>query len=182
MAGFRDCKGAEWQIEFDALMLERIRNETNIDLADVTGGGYEAIGAVPDQAAACGDVTKLVRVLRIICESAWQAKAISGDAFSKLIRGESIATARAAILGGAADFFPASEWSAILLNLGKRATFRKSLTDLSLAAPLLEQMDRLPKEARDVAMELASGGSQTLAPAAGSASGPDATPSNVAGS
>jgi len=182
MASFRDCKGVEWQVEFDALVFERIRDETKIDLADVTGGGFEAIGAVPDQAAACGDVTKLVRVLRIICEPAWQAKALSGDAFSKLIRGESIATARAAILGGAADFFPANEWSAILLNLGKRATFRKSLTDLALAAPLLEQMDRLPKEARDAAMALASGGLQTLESAAGSASGPDATQSSAVGS
>lgn len=139
MSKFTDASGNEWSIEFDCFVLDKVRKESEVDLAEVSAGGLLAVER---------DVTALGRVLVVAVEEQRSQRGMSPRDFLKVIRGDALSRAREAVLDALADFFPASEWSVMQSNL----TTRKNQPDitpeqLTLAAGFLK-MD--PSVQRDV--------------------------------
>jgi len=165
---FSDARGDEWTIAFDCFLLDRVRKEAEVDLADVSAGGLLSVER---------DVTALGRVVAVACDEQWKARGRTAREFSRGIRGEALTRARGAVMEALADFFPASEWSAMQSSLRNRKN-KPNVTpeELQLAAGFL-RMD--PEVQRDVMhliqQEMTSGNSQSL-PDAPYASSPDAMP------
>jgi hypothetical protein len=111
MSVFRDSNGDEWRVYLDAFTLADIKKECGIDLADITAGGWHAVAT---------DASAVGRVLAVVCQDEIKARKSNGRQFAKLIRGEAIEAGRKALTDEGADFFPASEWSAIRSNSLKR--------------------------------------------------------------
>ena len=155
MSKFTDASGKEWSIEFDCFVLDKVRKESEVDLADVSAGGLLAVER---------DVTALGRVLVAVCEEQRIQRGTSPRDFLKSVRGDALTRAREAVLDALADFFPASEWSAMQSN----SQTRKSQPDLTpeqlVLASTFMKMD--PEVQRDVMkmvqQEMTDGNSQLL--------------------
>ena len=126
MSKFTDASGAEWSIDFDCFVLDKVRKESEVDLADVSAGGLLAVER---------DVTALGRVLVAVCEEQRVQRGTSPRDFLKSVRGDALTRAREAVLDALADFFPASEWSAMQSNLTTRKNRNVQMEELSELAP-----------------------------------------------
>ena len=174
MSVFRDANGDEWRVQFDAFVLAEAKKDTGVDLADLSAGGWQAVET---------DVSALGRVLAVVCGDEIRARKMTGRDFAKRIRGESIETARAALLAEGADFFPQSEWSAIRANSRKRTTMAKQTEAMSLGPkaaeilPLLEAFTRLPEGIQSQLLKSGGDTSSLLSEDSESAAGPTVTPS-----
>ena len=141
---FRDSAGAEWRIEFDAFSLEDINSELQIDLGDLTAGGWHKLATHSPTVA---------KVMAVLLRDEIKAQGLTDRQFAKRITGDAIDRARAALEAAAANFFPASEWSSIQSNLTKRketTDFRQQWTTI---APILTAIESMPLEMRQGAME-----------------------------
>jgi len=131
MAGFKDKGGNDWQVVFDAFLLDEVRKATGIDLADIAAGGWLQIET---------DSGAVGRVLAAVCKDEIKARRWTPEQFAKGIRGEAIEAGREALRVEAADFFPPSEWSAIRLNSGKRTQAREQAAEIQAAMSAMEGM------------------------------------------
>lgn len=144
MSVFRDSTGLEWPISFDCFVLEDVKKETGIDLADLSAGGWWAIE---------NDVSAVGRVLSVVCRHEITTRGLDAKTFARRIRGQSIEAARDALVSEGADFFPRSQWSALLSNLKKRRDGATATADLTALEPLLRAIELMPEEMRQGAME-----------------------------
>ena len=169
MSKFTDALGQEWRLEFDCFLLDRIEQEARVDLADLSAGGLFAV---------VRDAKALGRVLAVACDEQMKERRKPVVEFQKQIRKEAITRARKAVMDALADFFPESEWSAMLSTLTTRKNQPEMTPEqIQLAAGFLK-MD--PEVQRDVMgliqQEMADGGSLGSLPDDKSASDQDTTP------
>lgn len=141
---FRDANGNEWRVSLDAFVLDDVRKQTGVDLADISAGGWHQVES---------DAGAAVRVLAVVCGDHIRATGMSTRVFAKSMRGDAITEGRAALLSEGADFFPLSEWSAIRSNLAKRTEAQQQTTDLMTAQAILGAMAAMPAEMRAGAIE-----------------------------
>ena len=176
MSVFRDANGAEWDIQLDAFGIEDVKRDTGIDLADISASGWLAVET---------DASAVGRVLAVLCGEQIRACKSNSRAFARLVRGDAIQRGRQALLAEGADFFPASEWSAMLSNLKKRKATRDQTDQLNLLGldnatkmlPLAEAFMRLDAVTQQKLVDEAK--ASTDSPTSGdgeSASGPANTP------
>lgn len=126
---FRDRSNRDWRVEWDGLLLDDVRTQTTIDLADLSGGGLAIIET---------DAPKLVKVLAVLLREQIAGAKLSNEQFSKAIRGDVLTSAFAAVLEAAADFFPQDTWSGIQRHLTSQRTFR---TNWIKVKPLLAKLN-----------------------------------------
>ena len=77
-------------------------------------------------------ISKLVRVLAVLCGEEIRARKLTSRAFARLVRGDAIQRGRQALLDEGADFFPPTEWSEMLSNLKRRREARDQTDQLNL--------------------------------------------------
>jgi hypothetical protein len=123
--------GNDWQIVFDAFLLEDVAKATGIDLADIAAGGWLQIET---------DSGALGRALAAVCRDEIKARNWTPAQFVKGVRGAVIVAARDALREEAADFFPPSEWSAIRSNLAQRTSAREQAAGIQAAMAAMEGM------------------------------------------
>ena len=131
MASFQDAGGRDWSISFDAFMLTEIRKETEIDLADISSGGWLKVET---------DSAALGQVVAILCRDEIKQRSMTAREFIKLMRGKAIEAARKAMSVEGADFFPPSEWSAIRSNLTNRMATKNQAEQMRTAMEVMEAM------------------------------------------
>lgn len=177
MATFRDNTNRSWRVELDAFVLGELRDECQIDLADVSAAGYFALDT---------DVVSLVRALQVLCREQIQEATLSPRDFARLIAGEAIVRARGAVRGAAASFFPPDEWSSIHSRWQQRVEAAATWHSIAPMMSLLNRPD-MPARMRDAVMDVVGSELSTLATtvsptstASPFASGPAATPSSAA--
>jgi len=166
---FTDLNGKGWTIELDGLLLNDVREETGVDLADLSAGGLSAI----DQ-----DAVKLVRVMCVLCREQFAADGLTDRSFSKLIRGDALQAAFATVMGSVETFFPQTTWSEVQSAFEKQKAFNLHWTHVKpllakLNDPDMESMRPAVLNAMTEMMQI--GDSDTLEKLT-SATGPDATP------
>jgi len=151
MGKFADATGSEWTIEFDCFLLDRVRKEAEVDLADVSAGGLLSVEQ---------DVTALGRVLAVACDEQWKNRGKTAREFLKNIRGDALTRAREAVLEALADFFPASEWSAMQSGLQARKN-QPNMTpeQLQLAAGFLRMDPEVQKDVMHLIQQETNSGS-----------------------
>ena len=169
MASFQ-AGGRDWSISLDAFVLTEIRKETEIDLADISAGGWLKIET---------DSAALGQVVAVICCDEIKQRSMTPREFIKLLRGKVIEDARQALAVEGADFFPPSEWSAIRSNLKNRKTTKSQAEQMRTAMEVMESMgpdfrQGAMQEMMQIAAQAAKDGmnSQGSLPANPSASGP----------
>ena len=123
--------GNDWQIVFDAFLLEDVTKATGIDLADIAAGGWLQVET---------DSGALGRALAAVCRDEIKLRNWTPAQFVKGVRGAVIEAARQALREEAADFFPPSEWSAIRSNLAQRTSARDQATSIQTAMAAMEGM------------------------------------------
>jgi hypothetical protein len=141
LAIFKDSAGHEWRLSFDAFLLDDVRKEAGIDLADIASGGWLKVET---------DSVALGRVAAAICRDEIRERGMTSQQFVKLLRGETIDRFRQALAAEGADFFPQSEWSAIRKNLKTR---KESKTQAEQMRAAMETLDGMSPEFRQGAME-----------------------------
>lgn len=100
MSVFKDNNNREWNIKIDAPTIQAVRNELDVDLADLTGATVERLAE---------DVILLVNTLYVLCRSQAQAANISDEQFGEALIGDAIDRATAALLQAITDFFPSAK-------------------------------------------------------------------------
>lgn len=176
MSVFKDSTGQEWRILFDAFALADVEKETGVDLADVAAGGWQKVQT---------DSGVVGRILAVLCQDEIKARKLESRSFARLIRGAAIDQARAALVAEGADFFPPSEWSAMLSNLAKRKTARDQAETMQAAMAALDGMTpEFRQGAMQALMEAATtaareGISSSASLGNESVAGPDLTPLSV---
>ena len=141
MAILKQSPGHEWRLSIDAFLLDDLRKETGIDLADIASGGWLKVET---------DSVALGRVAAAVCRDEIRERGMTGQQFVKLLRGETIDRFRQALAAEGADFFPRSEWSAIRKNLKTR---KESKTQAEQMRAAMETLDGMSPEFRQGAME-----------------------------
>ena len=134
MAQFQDAGGREWGIAFDAFLLNDVRKEADIDLADIAAGGWLKVET---------DSAALGQVVAILCRDEIKQRGLTPREFIKLMRGKTIEAARKALTDEGADFFPQSEWSAIRSNCSTR---KEAKTQANQAEIMLDVVAKMPAE------------------------------------
>ncbi len=101
MAKFKDAAGELWVIELDAVVLDNVRSELDVDLVDMSAGGLAEVTS---------DAVKLFKVLAILCMDEREERNLTTDrAFAKRIKGDAIQNAIEAVVGAVEDFFPKND-------------------------------------------------------------------------
>lgn len=131
MAQFQDAGGRDWGISFDAFLLNDVRKEADIDLADIAAGGWLKIET---------DSAALGQVVAILCRDEIKQRSMTPREFIKLMRGKTIEAARKALADEGADFFPRSEWSAMLANCSTRKEAKDQAQKMQAAMAAMEGM------------------------------------------
>jgi hypothetical protein len=131
LATFKDSTGNEWRLSFDAFLLDDLRKDTGIDLADIASGGWLKVET---------DSVALGRVAAVVCRDEIQQRGMTAAQFVKLLRGDAINRFRQALAAEGADFFPQSEWSAIRKNLTTRKGSKTQAEQMRAAMDLMEEM------------------------------------------
>jgi hypothetical protein len=131
MAIFKDATGREWRVSFDAFLLDDIRKETEIDLADVASGGWLKIET---------DSVALARVAAVAFRDELKTHGLTPAQFVKQLRGDAIERVRQALIAEGSDFFPQSEWSAIRSNLKTRKESKTQAEQMRSAMEVMELM------------------------------------------
>lgn len=170
---FKDINGREWKIEWDGLLLDDVRTETGIDLADLSAGGLATI----DQ-----DAPKLVKVLSVLLREEIKAASLTDRQFSKLIKRDVQPAAFAAVLGAAADFFPVNVWSDVQQRFETQREFQTNWMRIKpLLAKLNEpSMESLRPTILQALTEMMGGLTSEKLEALASATGQEVTPSSPA--
>jgi hypothetical protein len=166
---FSDAKGLDYQFEFDCFLLDRVDREAKVDLADLSAGGLLAVER---------DVKALGRVLVVVCDEQLKERGKSPAEFIKQIRKDAITRARGAVMEALADFFPASEWSAMQSALKTRRNQPEMSPEQMQMAVAFTKMDKeVQRDVMSAALqEIAEGGSLPLSPENKSASDPATMP------
>jgi hypothetical protein len=166
---FSDHKGLDWQFEFDCFLLDRVDKEAKVDLADLSAGGLFAV---------VRDAKALGRVLAVVCAEQLKERSKSPAEFIKQIRKDALIRAREAVLEALADFFPATEWSAMQSALTTRRNQPEMSPEQMQMAVAFTKMDKqVQRDVMSAALqEIAEGGSLQLSPGGKSVHVPDAMP------
>jgi|GEM_PF-1858469 len=125
MATFKDSGGTEHALTFDAFILDQLRLDCDVDLADLGADGYYRVMV---------DDVLLVKVLAIVCEQDFRQ-------FAKMMRGDAIAKGRAAVEAALADFFPKSTMSAMRSNLERRKKGQTIHSDATMIRDMWEVIE-----------------------------------------
>lgn len=170
MAKFTDASGRDWSVEFDGLLLDKVQQDTGIDIADLSAGGLFRL----DQHA-----PTLVKVLAVLCGDERKERNLSDREFSKAIKGNVLSASLEAIMRAAQIFFPQSTWSELQSRLTQQKDFNR---DWSQVQPLVMRLNApdMPQAMREAIMAaiaemMGNIGSPELDNAL-SAGGPAATP------
>lgn len=169
MGKFTDHQGLGYQFEFDCFLLDRVYKEAGVDLADLSAGGLLAVER---------DAKALGRVLVVVCGDQIKERGKTHAEFIEQIRKEALTRARGAVMEALADFFPASEWSAMRSALKNRKNQPEmSPKDLELATGFLKMDKEVQKDVMSVVQqEMAARGNLALSPEDKSVPAPDTTP------
>ena len=168
--------GREWVISFDADTLDEIQRQTELDLGDLAASGWERVVNHSPTAA---------RVLSLVIDAEQYRDAGSDPvALRKLLRGELLMEARAVLMEAGADFFPASEWSAIRSALKTleeyQATAAEARGFAAVLGSLPEGMQQGALQEMTKMIKRAVGIDLSALQASTSAAGQGATPSSAA--
>jgi hypothetical protein len=168
MPVFSDATKHEWRIELDGFNLGDVRDETGVDLADLSASGYDTIAR---------DAIALVKVLSVLCADEIKQNELTARQFAKRLTGDAMTAAREAIAAAAERFFPQSEWSAIQSALQQRAEIAEAMMGFE---PLRGAMENMPAGMQQGIQE----GLQEMiaeATAVASASAPSGRPTSAGG-
>ena len=168
-----EAGGHTWTIELHGLLLDQAAEETGLDLVEVSAAGLLAIET---------SKRHLCAVVRALCREQCEERKLSAIDFSKLLKGEVLESAFAAVVGSVQDFFPPNEWSVIQSNWKKQKdiqTANEGIQQLQAAKPLADGFLQLPPEWRERIIKQAGGESYDLQQleALASAAGQESTPS-----
>lgn len=143
MAKFTDVAGRDWTIEFDGFLLDDIREETGIDLADLSAGGLFKI----DQ-----HMPSLIKVLAVCCQDEIKERNLSPREFARAIKGNVLRSALEAVLKAIESFFPPSSWSGIRSRLDQQREFSRQWSQVQ---PLLNRLNApdMPEAMRTAVMQ-----------------------------
>lgn len=173
VASFRDHSGKTWKINFDVIVLDEVRQETGVDLVDLSAGGFSEVDR---------DVIKIAKVVTVLCRDQLKESGVDERAFMRSLKGNDFALAFEALLKAAENFFPKKLWSEILSRLKEMQTTNAEVMEM---APGLAAMKYLPESMQAAAMEAMAdqmhasvSSSSVERPIAG---GPEETPSTHAG-
>jgi hypothetical protein len=104
MSTFKDSTGREWTIRFDGLLLAELRQQHQINLADLTGADYLALDRDP--------AVLTVAVAHLVREQLAFAK-LTREQFAAALIGQSLDEALEALWEAAKVFFPPRRLSAL---------------------------------------------------------------------
>ncbi len=145
MPSFKDTSDREWIIRFDGLLLDDLRNERGINLADISGADYLRIETD------AGALTKAVCFL-IADQFKTAVPAITEKQFAASFTGEVHEAAIAAIWSAAKVFFPPKKWSALQSSCSTRKQFQQQWEEMRPMLARLNQPD-MPQALQDGIME-----------------------------
>src|SRR5687768_2275553 len=104
MSTFKDSAGREWHIRFDGLLLADLRQQHQINLADLTGADYLALDRDPS--------VLTVAVAHLVRDQLTAAK-VTREQFAAALVGQSLDDALEALWEAAKVFFPPKRLSAL---------------------------------------------------------------------
>ena len=104
MTTFKDRTGQDWSIELDSPLLKRIKDRCGVLLTDLRVDALELL--------AC-DPVLLVDVLYLLCEAEADKRGLNAEQFGKLLNGEAIDQATAALGDAVSGFFPSGKRSSL---------------------------------------------------------------------
>ena len=143
MPSFKDSSDREWIIRFDGLLLDDLRNERQINLADISGADYLRIET---------DVGALTRAVCFLCADQFKKEGITDRQFAASFIGESQENAIAAIWGAAKVFFRPKLWSALQSNCAQQRTAQEQWAAMRPMLAMLNQPD-MPQSLQTGIME-----------------------------
>lgn len=172
MTSFRDKQDRTWKIELDGLLLADVRSETGIDLVDLSAGGLAKIEQ---------DAISLVQVLCVLCRDDYSPD-LTDRQFAKLLTGEVLELACAAVLEAVACFFRPKKWSEVRSAFENQKTFDAQWIQLRpMLAKLNEpEMESIRPAVMEALTEMMSAGDSAQLESMISATGPADTPSTAA--
>ena len=122
MTFFKDLNGRDWRIRLTGPALAKVREATQIQLADPSGRGT---------LAACSDGEILTRVLWLLCGD--QEPRLTPDAFAESVAsGEVFERARDALQAAVVDFTPPSQRQALLKALATEKEVQTAAQNLAI--------------------------------------------------
>jgi hypothetical protein len=169
---FKDNNHREWTVAFDGLLLKSLRDQHQIDLADVLSAVYVQLERDP---------ALLTTALAHLCAEQLQQAGLTREQFSRAVVGKALEDGFAALWGAAELFFPPKLWS-VLSSLYSQ---QQKETDARLLLKSLSLLSDMPPEIREpiyaeIGKSLPNIGSLISRAAAGSASGQADTPPSTA--
>ena len=166
---FRDNLKREWSLDFDGLLLAKVRDECGINLANVAGADYVRIKS---------DNADMTRAMCVLLSDQLRERNVTEREFARTLNGV-WDEAWAAIWSAAKLFFSLSQWSDLERNLTKHL---EMTTEITASAPLMAVLNQIPPamqagfvQGMMEQFKTGSGGSPTST-GNGSASGPAKTP------
>lgn len=104
MAKFTDNRGDDWIIAVDTVAVKRVRQDNQVDLADLTG---QAVQSLAD------DPVLLVDVLWTLAGDQAKSRGVNPEGFAARLVGDTIEQAAEALTVAITDFFPARKRAAV---------------------------------------------------------------------
>jgi hypothetical protein len=170
LSTFKDSTGREWSIRFDGLLLAELRQQHQINLADLTGADYLSLDRDPS--------VLTVAVAHLVRDQLAAAK-LSREQFAATLVGQSLDDALDAVWEAAKVFFPPRKLSALQSSY---ANLRGQWETMGPTMLLLGQPGVPPMMADALARTMMAAASTASASSAASpsATGPEETPSSAA--
>ena len=129
MKRFNDATGKQWEFEVDLVSIERVKDDTGVDLTLLFDDEMKSLAAVT------GNPAQLAAVLwSLIRNPDWLPEVCKGRKleFLKALRGDALEAGAKALMDGVIDFFPSERRRALLREaVAKMWGIQTSLIGLS---------------------------------------------------
>ena len=132
MPSFKDTSDREWTIRFDGLLLDDLRTERKINLADISGADYLRLET---------DSGVLTRAVCFLCAEQFKSSGITDKQFSASFTGEVQEAALQAIWGAAKVFFRPKLWCVLESNCSQQRTAQEQWAQMRPMLAMLNQPD-----------------------------------------
>jgi hypothetical protein len=132
MPKFTDADGREWSLALTIGDIRRVRQEVNVDLAEVGQSLFESLS----------DPVKLVDVLHALLVEECKARGIDAVAFARGMRGDTLDDASRQLLEAIVDFFPSRRRPLLEKLRDKSETLAEKVMNRQLALLDSDRLDR----------------------------------------
>jgi len=144
MAKFVDADGRPWSVRETVGAIKDVRDEIDVDLADIRGETLDRIAEDP---------VLLVDVLWLLCQEQAKGKEVSAKQFGESLVGDAIDAAAAALVEAICDFFPSRRRTLLRKVTEKTAEVREKADRLAMAKIADPELERKLTEAMQARME-----------------------------